>query len=494
MIEMRKETRDLLEKYKTVWALNHASQVMRWDLETYMPLEGVSARGTSLSEVSLLAQKFTLELRPEIDALARAKDLTDQERGMVRVLSRRLDYYSKVPSDLISRIQKATTEARVAWRQARSKSDFNFFKPHLENLLELKKEEGARLAEGGDAYDALLDQSEEGLTSSIIDQIFSKLIPSLKQLLAKVSSDSIFTGKHELEEAKYDISAMAKLNSDILSVLDMPQNRFRMDISAHPFTTGFDIDDVRITTRYEGIDFKASMYSTIHESGHAIYELQISKELALTPLARGASSGFHESQSRFWENVVGRSKEFIQLIEPYIKRHLAFTSKHDTDSLYRYVNVVRPSKIRVDADELTYNFHIALRYKIERQLFEGKAEVSEVPQLWDDTLEEYLGIRPNNDAEGCLQDIHWSHGGFASFPNYTVGNVIAGMCHERISKELEFRELIQQKKIKEIKEWLGRNIHQYGSTYSPKELQQKVFGKLYDPTPLLEYLRFKFTG
>ncbi|MEM0118152.1 MAG: carboxypeptidase M32 [Conexivisphaerales archaeon] len=491
-MKARKEIQQLVERYRTVWALNHASQVMRWDLETYMPPEGTAARGASLSEVSLLMQRFTLELAPDVEKAERMKELTDHERGFLRLLRRRIDYYTKVPPELVSKIQKATTEARVVWREARAKSDFALFKPHLERLLELKKEEGEKLAEGEDPYDALLDQSEEGLSSSIMDSIFSKLIPSLKQLLSKVTSASYFPSRHELEEVKYDVSAMAQLNSDLLSLLQMPSSRFRMDISTHPFTINFDVNDVRITTRYEGKDFKSSMYSTIHESGHAIYELQVSSELAFTPLARGASSGFHESQSRFWENVVGRSREFVKLVEPYVKKHLSFTSKYDKESLFKYFNTVKPSKIRVDADELTYNFHIALRYNVEKKLFKGEASVSDVPELWNDTLQEYLGIKPRNDAEGCLQDIHWSHGGFASFPNYTVGNVIAGMCYQRMKKEIDLKKQVEDGNINEIKEWLRKNIHQHGSTYSPKELQQKVFGKQYDAEPLLEYLREKF--
>jgi len=493
-MKARKEVKEILEKYRAIWALNHASQLMRWDLETYMPQEGAAARGASLSELSILMQKFTLELQPYVNSANKLKDLTDEEKGLLRVIGRRIDYYSKVPSELISQIQKATTEARVVWRNARAKSDFSLFKPHLERLLELKKEEGEKLADGKDAYDALLDQSEEGLSSSIMDSIFSTLIPSLKQLVSKVAASKYFPGKHELEDVKYDVNAMAALNSDILSLLKMPASRFRMDVSTHPFTISFDVNDVRITTRYEGKDFKSSMYSTIHESGHAIYELQVSQELSYTPLARGVSSGFHESQSRFWENVIGRSSGFIELIQPYIKKHLSFTSKYDSESLFRYVNTVRPSLIRVDADELTYNFHIALRYHVEKKLFKDEAKVSEVPELWNDTIEEYLGIRPKNDAEGCLQDIHWSHGGFASFPNYTVGNVIAGMCYQRISNEIDMSDIIAKGKLQNIKDWLRDNIHQYGAVYSPQELQKKVFGKLYDPKPLLQYLSSKFSA
>lgn len=491
-MNVREEIKEILKEYRKIWAINYSSQVLRWDLETYMPQEGSEARAESLSELSLLLQRYTLELSPLVEKAERLKEMNDLERGIIRVLKRRLTYYSKVPPELISEIQKATTEARMVWRNAKAKSDFNIFRPSLERVLDLKKKEGEKLADGSDHYDALLDQNEEGLSRNIIDRIFSRLVPSLKRILKKAEKTELY-GRHKLEWVKYDISRMRSLNEQVLRILQMPLTRFRMDVSAHPFTISFANRDVRITTRYEESNFKASIYATIHESGHALYELQVSDELSYTPLSRGVSSGMHESQSRFWENFVGRSGEFVSLLTPLIHEYLPFTKQYDQKQIYSYINSVFPSLVRVDADELTYNFHIALRYEIEKKLFQDKATVKEIPQLWADTMEDMLGVRPRNDSEGSLQDIHWSSGGFASFPNYTVGNVVAGMCWEAISKELQLGKVLSKGDVIPIKDWLKSKIHIYGSTYSPDELQRRAFGRSYDPEPLINYLAKKFS-
>jgi carboxypeptidase Taq len=483
---------DLLDGYRSVWALIYSSSVLRWDLETYMPKEGSAARGQALAELTLQVQQKLLSMRPLIERASSSDGLTDVEKGITRVLGRRLKYYTNVPSSLVEDLQKTTTEARVAWREARQKSDFRLFQPHLEKVLRLKMMEGEKLAEGGDPYDALLDQGEEGLTSADLDTLFNKIIPPLKRIFQKVQEAGDPPSSHPLEEERFDRQLIMATNEEVVSVLGMPLNRFRVDLSAHPFTSGFDVDDVRITTRYGEKDFRTTVYATIHESGHALYELQVGRELRATPIGHGVSSGFHESQSRFWENIVGRSREFVRRLTPVYHKTLPFTQKYDYEDLYRYSNLVRPSLIRVDADEVTYNLHIALRYGIERKLFDGKASVDEVPQLWSETSEELLGVRPGNDSNGSLQDIHWSSGGFASFPNYTIGNVIAGMCWEAINREMNMSDVIAAGQIERLKEWLREKIHKYGGTYSPRELQQKTFAKVYDPSGLINYLESKY--
>ena len=237
---------------------------------------------------------------------------------------------------------------------------------------------------------------------------------------------------HPLESVRYKTADMDKVNEEVIRLLVMPADRFRMVVSTHPFTTGIASDDVRITTRYEGKDFKSSLYSTIHESGHAIYHLGIDEKLAYTPVDDGASYGVHESQSRFWENVVGRSREFVPLVSPMLRRNLPFVKGHDDQDLYLYFNTVRKSFIRVEADELTYNFHTALRYDVEKKMIAGDVKVAEVPEVWNDTLERYLGLRPRSDAEGVLQDVHWSGGSFGYFATYTLGNVVAAMIWHKM--------------------------------------------------------------
>ena len=303
-----------------------------------------------------------------------------------------------------------------------------------------------------------------------MDSIFAKLVPNLKQLLLKVKKAGIYPRRHDLESVKYHQAQMESVNKEILKFLAMPEGtRFRMDVSTHPFTIEFALNDVRITTRYEGRDFRASMFSTMHESGHAIYALQVSQDLEYTPIAGGVSGGIHESQSRFIENVVGRSREYCKTATPMLKSKLKFLKKYDSEDLYRYFNLVRPSLIRVDADELTYNFHIAIRYQIEKQLFGGEVSVKELPSIWSEKFKDNLGIAPRTDSQGVLQDIHWSMGSFGVFPSYTIGNVVDGMIWNNIRKEMDLSKTIRSKDIRKIKDYLGRKIHRWGQTYSPKE-------------------------
>jgi carboxypeptidase Taq len=490
---LNKPVIELLEKYKRVWALGHASAVMGWDFETFMPLQGSKARGIANAELSLIRQKYFLDLKEPLERAANQKDLTDEEKGIVRVMRRQLDYYEKVPPELLGKLAKKRSESMIVWRVARKNSDYNSFKPHLKELAELRREEAERLGYEKHPYNALLDRNEEGLTIEDLDKIFSKLIPSLKRIISTVTREKRFPRRHELESVAYEIPAIEKVNDLLLDLLEMPVGqRFRMDLSTHPFTTGFALDDVRMTTRYEGTDFRSSMYSTMHEAGHAIYNLQINHGFEFTPIASGASGGVHESQSRFIENVVGRSIEFAKVVTPILKSNLKFLKKYDEEDLYLYFNLVRPSLIRVDADELTYNLHIAVRYEIEKKVIIGDASVSDLPSLWNDLFENYLGTKPRKDSDGVLQDIHWGAGGFGGFPSYTLGNIIDGIIWHEISSDFDLKATIRAKNIPKIRKWLEKRIHRYGATYAPKVLLKQEFGEGYNPEWLIKYLESKY--
>jgi carboxypeptidase Taq len=486
--------KEILKKYEQVWALNHSMAVMQWDMETHMPEAGAKPRGMASGQLAMIIQRGNLELAGLVRKAEKSKDLDDGEKGVVRVLTRDLDYYQKVPPELVDKLQRVTTEATVAWRSARKKSSFKMFQPHLEKIISLEQEVAEKLGYEKHPYNALLDQYEEGFTVRDADAVYSKLIPASKRILAKVAAAGVYPDKHPLESKRYGTPSMEKVNEGLLQVLKMPSDRFRMDVSTHPFTVGFALSDVRITTRYEGVNFKASMYSVIHESGHALYDLGIGEDLAYSPVGRGASYGIHESQSRFWENVVGRSREFEKLVDPMLRRHLKFLSKYDREQLYYYFNTVRKGLVRVDADELTYNFHTALRYEVEKKAIAGDVKASELPSLWNDTFQDYLGIRPRNDAEGVLQDIHWSGGSFGYFATYTLGNVIVGMIWHAMKDGEMVRKALAKGDVDELKGWLGSKIHRYGSTYTPKELQMKSFGEAYNPERLIAYLDRKFTS
>jgi carboxypeptidase Taq len=484
--------KEILAKYREVWALGSSMAVLGWDTETHMPEGGANARGIAFGQLAMLQQKATVALDPLVGRAEKARDLDDMEKGVVRVMRRSLDYYLKVPPELVDEIQRVTTQATVVWRTARKKSDYKLFKPHLGRIIELERQVAEKLGYKGHPYNALLNLFEEGFTVKDADAVYANLIPGSRKILAKVTTAGVYPSKHPLESVKYQKEAMEKVNEGLVKLLKMPRKRFRMDVSTHPFTTGPAHDDVRITTRYEGVDFKATMYSTIHESGHAIYALQTGGKLAYTPLDDGASLGIHESQSRFWENIVGRSHEFVKLVDPLLRKNLPFLSKYDDESLYYYVNTVKKSFIRVDADELTYNFHTALRYEVEKKVISGDVKVSEIPSLWNDTFEEYLGIRPKKDSDGVLQDVHWSGGSFGYFPTYTLGNVVTAMIWHKLKDGAVIRDMVGKGDLMALREWLGDNIHRYGATYAPKALQMKVFGEAYNAERLLSYFNYKF--
>jgi len=477
-----------------VWAINHSLAVLGWDTETHMPEAGARPRGIASGQLAVMVQRATIELDGLVGKAEKAKDLDDTERGVVRVLRRSLDYFLKVPPKLVDEIQRVTTEATVVWRTARKKSDFKLFRPHLDKIIQLERKVADKLGYEKHPYNALLNLFEEGFTVRDADAVYSRLIPESKKILAKVASAGVYPQKHPLESKKYETAAMERVNEGVVEMLKMPKEKFRMDVSTHPFTTGIARDDVRITTRYEGVNFKATLFATIHESGHAIYHLGIDKKLAYAPTGDGASYGIHESQSRFWENVVGRSREFVGLVDPLLRKNLPFLSGYDDEQLYYYFNTVRKSLIRVEADELTYNFHTALRYEVEKKAIAGEAKVAELPELWNDTFEEYLGMRPKNDAEGVLQDVHWSGGSFGYFATYTLGNVVLGMIWHKMRDGELVRGAVGRGDLMELRGWLGREIHRYGATYAPKDLQMRVFGEAYNPERLLKYLNTKFVG
>ncbi|HYY90776.1 MAG TPA: carboxypeptidase M32 [Candidatus Dormibacteraeota bacterium] len=482
---------DILAKYRPIAAMTYSQSLLGWDMETQMPEAGATARGFVQAELELFKQKMTLDLANLVSQAEKQRTLNETEKGVVRVFKRELDFYQKVPAHLLEELQKATNEAAIPWRHAREKSDFNTFKPHLERITELKRKQAEYLNPSTHPYNALLDLSEEGLTTTDLDRIFGEMIPKLKTILGKTVAGGRFPEKHPLEEMDYDVPALKKVNETLLRLLDMPSKRFRQDVSTHPFSTRIGGDDVRITTRYEPKDFRASMFGLIHECGHALYELQVDHALDFTPTGGGVSSGLHESQSRFWENIVGRSKHFTPLVYPLLKDNLDILDGYSEDEVYSYFNTVRPSLIRVEADELTYNFHIAMRYELEKKLLEGKINVSELPSVWNDMIEEYLGKRPPDDAQGVLQDIHWSWGQYATFPSYSLGNVIAGMLWNTLTKK-GLLPVKDAKSLAALKHWLAENIHKPGATYPPKELLSRVFNKGYDPSGLISYLENKY--
>ena len=487
--------RELLDKYRRLWALSHAMSLMGWDEETYMPPKGVTERAVATAELRTLYQELLLsEQFTSLLEKAKAQEgLNDYERGVVRVLDREVTQARKIPPSLTYEMAKTSSEAFQAWSEAKRRSDFSSFKPYLRKLIDLNKQMAEKLGYEEVPYDALLDLYEEGLRTRDVKSIFDSLGPGLRSLLDKVISDGYYTAASPLEEARYDEAAMRRVNQRVLQLIGFPEDRARLDVSPHPFTTNMGVNDVRITTRYEGFDFKRSLFSVVHEFGHATYELQVDPDLAMTPIGGGVSLGVHEGQSRFWENVVGRSRAFASLVKPIVDQELGLTKDLSDEELYRYFATVRPSLIRTEADEVTYNLHILLRFELEQLMINGEVNVDDLPEMWNRRSEELLGVRPRNDAEGILQDVHWAHGTIGYFPTYTLGNIVASMMYLAFQSRVgRLEDYVSKGDFDTIKSFQRDLIHRYGATYAPKELLRRQLGEEYNASRLLDYLYSKY--
>lgn len=455
-----------------------------------MPSKGASARGEALGRLSVIRQKMFLD--PDFVKLIRIADnaehMSDAEKGVVRVLKRSLKYYEKLPSDFIEDFERLTNTATVIWREAKEKNDFKIFEKSLSKIFDMNKQAAEYLGYTESPYDALLDQFEEGLTSKSVEDFFTGIKNPLKNILDKIINSKKYFKTHPLEKAKYDKQKMSELNDKVLKYLwkDFGQN-FRLDTSAHPFTTSFSKNDTRITTWYHEKDFARSLLAVIHEFGHALYDLQSATELEMTPIGGGCSLVIHESQSRFWENFVGRSPEFINYFKKDIQGVLPPGASVQGDTLNAYFNKVRPSLFRVEADEVTYHFHIMLRFEIEKGLIEGKIKVSDLPEIWNAKMKEYFGLTPKTQSEGVLQDIHWSGGAVGYFPTYSLGTFLSAQWKEKITNS---KSQITNYEITE--KWLGEHIHKFGSTYTLEDLL-KINQMKFDPEVNLKYLEEKYS-
>jgi carboxypeptidase Taq len=485
--------KEITEKYRRIWAIIHANNLLSWDSEIYMPERGVSERSIALAELNVLYRELILkdDFVSLVEKGKNEKDLNMWESGTIRVLDREINKMKKIPPELLFELQKTSSEAFQVWKNAKAQKKFDAFLPYLKKLVELNIQIAEKLGYQEKPYDALLDMYEEGLNTRDVKAVFDSLKPGLKNYLEKIKGGK-FYGVHELEGVSYETSSMEKVNKEVLKMIEYPEERARIDVSPHPFTISMGINDVRITTRYEGYDFKRSLFSVLHEFGHATYELQIDPELDMTPIGTGVSLGIHEGQSRFWENVVSRTLAFTESVKPVLDKYLGFTSKYSPEDVYRYFAMVKPSPIRTEADEVTYNLHISLRFEIEQMLIEKELKPEDVPEVWDNMMQDLLGIKPADISEGALQDVHWAHGTFGYFPTYTLGNIVASMMMKKLSGKNKIYELVRNRAFKEIKEFLKENVHQYGSSLSPKDLLIKSFGKSYSPEDLLDYIQYKY--
>jgi carboxypeptidase Taq len=475
--------------------------LLGWDQETYMPPGGLENRGEQLAMVEGLAHdRLTDPTVPSLLAGLGVTDsnpmgppgLPDDARRYLRCFYRVWARAAKLPGDFVRERAKAVSASQAAWIEARAKNDFPAFEPHLSKMVDFAKREAAYLNSGSDPYDVLLDLYEPGIDQAKLSSLFSELKAGLSALLGKIRSrpqvdDSALTRPcpPEKQEA-FSRRVMAQLSFD--------PERGRLDRSAHPFTTTIGPGDVRITTRYLERNFASSVMSTIHETGHALYELGLPERWAGSSLGEAASMAVHESQSRFWENLVGRGLSFWQWQFASLKADLSPVMDDVVlRDFYRALNKVRPSLIRVDADEVTYSLHVILRFELEAALISGSLAASELPKAWNAAMSSILGIAPADDASGCLQDIHWSMGSFGYFPSYALGNLYAAQFVQAMRRDLgDIDRDFERGDFGKALGWLRKNIHGRGSSLTPVELVQDVTGSPLRVAPFLSYLEKKY--
>lgn len=489
--------KEILKEYRHVWALHHLRALAEWDSDVMMPKGGSHLRGEALAESAKLVQSFyTSERLVTLVKRAENEDLNDYERGVIRVLKRTIHYYTSLPSDLVADEERVVERAKKAWEQAKGKSDFSIFAPYLEKIVEIQRKKAEYLGYEGHPYNALLDLYEEGFTVNDVDSMFSAVLPAVTKLLHEIISSDGYVSQHDLENVTYDRRSVEELNRTILTAFGADWDRFRMDVSAHPFTIDLGgPHDVRITTWYHGQDFRRSLLAAVHEWGHALYELQQDENLLYTPVSGGVSLGVHESQSRFWENHVGRSLAFVEAFYDEFALAVSSISAFEPEEVYRYFNLVRPELIRVEADELSYVSHIVLRYELEKAMIDGSLDVSDLPQAWNEKMEQYLGVTPPDDAKGVLQDIHWSLGSIGYFPTYAIGTILSAQIRHAMEQDLgPIEEIIRLKNFAPIRNWLAERIHRFGSVYPPKELIRRATGEEMNPEYFVQYAKEHYGG
>jgi carboxypeptidase Taq len=514
----------LLEKLhaidKECCHLEKIAALLHWDQETFLPELGVENRSEQLALLERMAhEKFAApETGRLLDALGSAPEnpggdekLPSLERDFLKVLRRNYDRAVKLPSGFVAAAAKAGGLSQAAWVKARQKSDFSFFLPHLTTMIDFARQKalywggqnktgpspGPADPAGKDAaggiYDTLLDLYEPGMPASAIDSVFKPLGERLSALLKKISSRP--EPDRSFLDREFDADAQARFSRRLMDYLGFDTRRGRLDISAHPFTTSLGADDIRITTRYLKRNLLSGIFSTIHESGHAFYEMAFPREIGGGSLADGASMGIHESQSRLWENVIGRSRAFWEGLFPGFQDHFPVLKGIELDRFYRTLNHVQPSLIRVEADEVSYSLHIILRFEIEKGLFSGEIDPAGLPGIWRKRMKELLGLEPENDAEGVLQDIHWSIGSFGYFPSYALGNLYGLQFFNRLRADIpDADDHIRRGNFAPIYAWLKDTIYVWARRLDPRDLLMKVTGEGLSVYPFLGYIEEKYMG
>jgi len=495
----------LMAKAKGITILQTIQSVVHWDTETKMPPKGINLRSQQLAMLSQVEHRMSTS--PEIETfLSKIEKHSDYDRlnelqkRNVYLIRKFYDEQTKLPEELVVETARQQAITVDVWKKAKAAKKYSMFEPELEKLLELRKKAAGILMEVKSTktpYDALIDIFEPKMTAEAIAEIFGKLREGLVAIIKKCLNapkqpDTSFLNRKVPTDVQRKISdELAKfMEYDVVS----PKAGGRIDETEHPFTTGY-YDDVRITTHYYQNNVKSSVFSVLHEGGHAMYEQNLKPEWIYQPIGTGCSLGFHESQSRLVENIVGRSSEFWVYFFPKLKQLTGNVfSDISLDSFVRAVNEVKPSKIRVEADEVTYCLHVIIRFEIERELVAGKISVAELPEIWNQKYKDYLGLKIENDSEGVMQDTHWAAGIFGYFPTYALGNIYSGQILNKLEREMpKWRDYIARGDFQYVKNWLTKNVHSYGNLYDPADLIKRITGEEVSVKPYFNYLHGKYS-
>ncbi len=481
-----------------VYDVRHAAALLSWDQQTYMPAGGNEARGHQLATLGKIAHQLGTsdevgKLLSDLKQEFAGTDESSDEAALIRVATHDYKKETCVPEDFVVEQALAAARAYQAWTEARAAKNFSIFRPHLEKIVELVHRYVTFFPPSDHPYDTLLDDFEPGMKTADVRAIFDELRPKQVKLIQAIADrpqvNDKFLHKKFNEQKLWDFSA------DIARAFGYDWSCGRMDHAPHPFENSFSIKDVRITNRFEPANPLATVFSAMHESGHGMYEQGINPAFERTSLMHGVSLGVHESQSRLWENIVGRSLPFWEFFYPKLKA--LFPGQLEgigVRNFYKAINRVEPTLIRVNADEATYNLHIMLRLELEIAMVEGKVEIKQLPEIWNAKMHDYLGATPPDDAVGVLQDIHWSYGNIGYFSTYALGNLISAQLWEKLNKDVRaLDDQIRKGKFDELLGWLRENVHRHGRKYNPQDLVQRVTGSKINPAPYVRYLTRKYS-
>ncbi len=483
-----------IQQVKEIQTATSIEGLLEWDQETNMPAKGAETRAAQLAFVAgvgharLIDKKFgrlleKVEQEADPDVVAATN---------VREIRRVYDRKVKLPIELVQEIARTIALAKEAWVKARKESDFPHFAPHLEKLLDLKRQVAEKIGYTAEPFDALMDEFEPGARAADVQRVFDAVKAELVPLVQALQTAPRQPNTALLERACPQ-PQQAAFGRRVAEAMGFDFQAGRLDITTHPFCSGFSPHDVRLTTRYDEHYLPMSLFGIMHEAGHGLYEQGLDPAHAFTPLGQSVSLGIHESQSRMWENFVGRSRSFWVHYFPQLQAEFPALADAALDDWYSAINTVRPSFIRVEADEVTYGLHIMLRFDLERQMMAGQLKVADIPAAWNAGMQQLLGITPPNDAQGCLQDIHWSMGIFGYFPTYALGNLYAAQFFEAARRALpDLEAQLARGELKPLREWLRANIHRHGQRYRAAELVHVVTGRPLSHGPYINYLNGKF--